>query len=116
MACVHADNKPAEMPKAAVKEDQAPSASTPAGARRLGRLTQPWNKLTGLSEEQKTKIREIHTAAIAEIHTIEAREKQDILALLSDEQKTELKSIEAEAMAARKKRSAAAKQEAPSAE
>ena len=54
-----------------------------------GRLTQPWNKITSLSDEQKTKIREIHGKAIAEIKAIQERERDEIMALLSEEQKAE---------------------------
>lgn len=116
MACVHAEDKPKEMKPAEVSEAGTTAAEGAAAPRRLGRLTQPWNRLTGLSEEQKTRIREIHAAAIAEIHRIEAQEKQDVLALLNEEQKAELKSMEEEARASRKKRSPAATQEAPAAE
>ena len=93
MACVHADDKPRDMPSDAGKEVQAPSAEAPPAARRLGRLTQPWNKLSGLSEEQRTKIREIHAAAIAEIaclETIVSREQIDTT-LVATEANKELK-------------------------
>ena len=116
IACVHAQDKPGEMKPADVSAAGATAAEAAPAQRRLGRLTQPWNRIVGLSEEQKTRIREIHAAAIAEIHRIEAREKQDVMALLSDEQKVELKKIEEEARASRKTRSGASTQPASAAE
>src|SRR5688500_12870172 len=59
----------------------------------MGRLTQPWSKISGLSEDQKTKIREIHGKAVAEINAIRERENADILALLNDEQKAEAQKL-----------------------
>lgn len=116
MACVHAEDKPGEKKPADVSAAGAAAAEAAPAQRRLGRLTQPWSRLSGLSEEQKTRIREIHAAAIAEIHRIEAQEKQDVIALLSDEQKAELKKIEEETRASRKTRSGASTQPAPAAE
>jgi Spy/CpxP family protein refolding chaperone len=54
------------------------------------KLVKPWSLLTSLSDEQKTKIDSIHDAAREEIKKIEAKEKDDIMAVLSDAQKKEL--------------------------
>src|SRR6188768_4494539 len=54
-----------------------------------GRLTQPWTKIDSLSDEQKSKIKEIHAKAVAEKKAIDEKERADIMALLNDEQKTE---------------------------
>jgi len=54
-----------------------------------GRLTQPWSKIESLSDEQKTKIKEIHGKAVADKKAIDDKERADILALLTDEQKAE---------------------------
>jgi hypothetical protein len=62
----------------------------------LARLTQPWNRIAGLSDDQKTQIRQIHAKALAEIRAIEAKERGDIMALLSDEQKAEAERLFAE--------------------
>ena len=61
-----------------------------------GRLTQPWNKIPSLSDEQKTRIREIHGKAVAEIRAIQEREREEIMALLTDEQKAEAERLIAE--------------------
>ena len=60
---------------------------------RPGRLTMPWNKISSLSDEQKTKIREIHGKAVAEIRAIEERERDEVMALLNDEQKAEAQKL-----------------------
>ena len=39
------------------------AAETGAKKASTGRLTQPWSKIESLSDEQKTRIREIHTKA-----------------------------------------------------
>jgi Spy/CpxP family protein refolding chaperone len=61
-----------------------------------GRLTQPWSKISTLSDEQKTKIREIHAKAVADKKAIDDKERADILALLTDEQKTEAEKLMAD--------------------
>ena len=58
-----------------------------------GRLTQPWSKIEGLSDDQKTKIREIHAKAVADKKAIDDKERADIMALLSDEQKAEAQKL-----------------------
>ena len=58
-----------------------------------GRLTQPWSKIDSLSDEQKTKIKEIHAKAVAEKKAIDDKERTDILALLNDEQKAEAQKL-----------------------
>jgi hypothetical protein len=87
-------------------------AAEPAGEKPrkqgMGRLTQPWSKISGLSDEQKTKIREIHGKAVAEINAIRERENADILALLTDEQKAEAQKLMDEA---RKPRASATEKE-----
>lgn len=66
------------------------------------KLVKPWSQITSLREEQKQKISAIHRKALDEIKVIEAKEKQDILAVLSDEQKAELKAAQQKDAAARK--------------
>ncbi|HMB96360.1 MAG TPA: hypothetical protein VKK61_10000 [Tepidisphaeraceae bacterium] len=53
----------------------------------------PYSKLT-LTDDQKTKIGDLHQKATSEIKAIEKQEDDDIMALLTDDQKTELKKIE----------------------
>jgi Spy/CpxP family protein refolding chaperone len=58
-------------------------------------LTKPWNELKDLTDDEKTRIIEIHRKAVDQVHEIEAREHADILALLSEQQKKEVAEIEA---------------------
>jgi hypothetical protein len=98
--------KPAgDAPKTAAKtaEGEKKEAKKPA------KLTKPWSQLTTLSEDQSSKIRDIHAKALAETKAIEEKEHADILALLTDAQKSELSSqVDAEAAA---KKAAAPKKE-----
>ena len=71
----------------------ADSASDATSDDKPIKLVQPWNKLSSLSDEQKTKINEIHKKALADINQIRKQEQADIMALLSEEQKSELKSL-----------------------
>jgi hypothetical protein len=57
------------------------------------RLTQPWNKISSLSDEQKSQIREIHAKAVADKKAIDEKERADIMALLNDEQKAEAQKL-----------------------
>jgi Spy/CpxP family protein refolding chaperone len=71
------------------------------------KVVQPWSKLSGLTDDQKAKIKEIHAKANDEIKAIKEKEKADIMALLTDEQKEELKkAMEAEATAKKTKAAA----------
>ena len=74
-------------------------AATPR--RNSGRLTRPWNKMSDLSDEQKTKIIAIHRKALDEIDAIRAKERQDIVALLSEDQKKQLATLDAQPRARR---------------
>jgi hypothetical protein len=58
-------------------------------ANRPVKLVKPWSEITSLSEEQKSQIDQIHKEALAEIRTIRAKEREQILAVLSDDQKRE---------------------------
>jgi Spy/CpxP family protein refolding chaperone len=62
---------------------------------RAKKLTLPWSMLKDLTPEQTTQIEKIHADAEDQIHKIEAKEKDDINALLTPEQATELKVDEA---------------------
>ena len=98
---VRAEDKPAG------SSDAKPAAAEKKGA---GRLTQPWSKISSLSDEQKEKIKAIHAKANDEVKAIHDKEHSDIVALLTDEQKNELKSVE-EATASAKKTASAEKKE-----
>jgi Spy/CpxP family protein refolding chaperone len=58
-----------------------------------GRLTQPWSKISSLSDDQKTQIRQIHAKAVSDKKAIDDKERADIMALLNDEQKTEAQKL-----------------------
>jgi len=82
----------------------APSGSSSAGGAAAGaaaarqgrvRLTKPWSEMTSLSDKEKSEILDIHRKAVEQIHEIEAKEKQDILAMLTPQQKKEVEDIEA---------------------
>ncbi len=65
-------------------------------------LVKPWSGLTTLTDDQKTKINGLHVAALEEISKIDAKEKDDIMAVLTDEQKKELDTIAENEKAAKK--------------
>jgi Spy/CpxP family protein refolding chaperone len=58
-----------------------------------GRLTQPWSKISSLSDDQKSQIRAIHAKAVADKKAIDEKERADIMALLTDEQKAEAQKL-----------------------
>lgn len=57
-------------------------------------LTKPWNELKDLTDDEKTRIIEIHRKTVEQVHEIEAKEHADILAMLTDAQKKEVAEIE----------------------
>lgn len=106
------------------REQAAPAAGRAEGAgeRAAGRgmrggpasarIVRPWSLITTLSDEQKTKIREIHRKALDEINAIEARERDAVMALLTVEQKAELKAAQDKEAAERRANRAQARQRA----
>ena len=92
------------------------AAETPEKPRKQGggRLVQPWSKISSLSDEQKTKIREIHAKAVAEINAIREKENAEIMALLSEEQKAEAQKLVEEQRKQRPNASATEKEGDPS--
>ena len=91
---------------AADKQEKKEAKVEAKEAKKEIRLTQPWRRLTGLSEEQKTQIADIHKKTNDEIKAIQEREKNDIMALLNEEQKTELKTLMESESADRKMKTA----------
>jgi hypothetical protein len=61
-----------------------------------GRLTQPWTAIKDLSDDVKAKIIAIHRKTLDERAALDARERDDIFALLNDEQKKEVNGYEAQ--------------------
>jgi Spy/CpxP family protein refolding chaperone len=68
------------------------------------RLTQPWSKMKSLTPEQTATIEKIHADALEQTKKIEAKEHDDILAVLTPEQLTELKAVEEKIKADRKEK------------
>lgn len=73
--------------------------------RTSARLTQPWSKMTTLSDEQKSQIKAIHSKANQAIKAIHEQEMSDIMALLSDDQKAEAQKVIDQHTASRKSHS-----------
>jgi Spy/CpxP family protein refolding chaperone len=88
---------------AAIADD---ATTQPAGAepKPSGRshVIAPFNKLSDLTDDQKSKIREIHTEILDEEKQLHQKEHDEITALLTDDQKKELEDIEARAAAEKK--------------
>jgi Spy/CpxP family protein refolding chaperone len=80
--------------------------------KRAQKLTEPWSLLKTLTPDQVTQIEKIHSDSHEQIDKIEAKEKDDITALLTPDQVTELKVDEAKQKSERKGRSAERKKEA----
>lgn len=80
----------------AIAEDSStqPSAATPSSHERL--IT-PFNKLSDLTDDQKVKLRDIHSAALDEEKALRQKEHDDMLAVLTDDQRKELDDIVAKA-------------------
>lgn len=71
----------------------------------------PYNKLTTLTADQKSKITEIHHKALADRKAIDDKEEADIMALLTPDQKAELEKIAADRKAKSAEKRRAAKDE-----
>jgi len=77
----------------AVAQDAKPDADTPVPAVRT-RLPRDYAQLPDLSDDQKTKLLSIREDADKQIREIEAKESDDMKAVLSDDQKKELDAID----------------------
>jgi len=75
-------------------DEKSPAADAPKEKPKATKLFKPWSDLTSLSDEQKGKIRDIHTKFLADRKALEDKQHDDIFALLSDDQKVELKKVE----------------------
>jgi Spy/CpxP family protein refolding chaperone len=58
------------------------------------KLTKPWSELKDLTDDEKSKIMEVHGKALEDIKAIHEKEKEDIMALLTDDQKKEVSDLE----------------------
>ncbi len=59
-----------------------------------GKLVGPWNRLSSLNDEQKTRIVDLHAKANDQVKAIRAKENNEIMALLTPEQRDEFKKIQ----------------------
>jgi hypothetical protein len=83
------DNKNAGGATPATKAQPAAGAARRTSA--SAKVTKPWSLIASLTDDQKDKIRTIHRKALDEVNAIQAKEKQEIMALLSDAQLAEMK-------------------------
>jgi len=66
------------------------------------RLSSPWNKLSDLSDEQKSQLDKIHRKSREEIKAIEQQAKADMMAVLTPQQQAELREMEDQTVADKK--------------
>ena|ERR1700722_3787682 len=78
----------------AIADDATTNPSDESHAPRT-RIGSPFNKLQDLTDDQKTKIKEIREEALQQEKQIRQKELDDITALLTDDQKKELSDMEA---------------------
>ena len=97
-----------------IAADAPTPATQPAEIKpgRAKKLTEPWSLLKTLTPDQVTQIEKIHSDAYDQIKKIDAKEKDDITALLTPDQVTELKVAEAKQKSERHGKSAEMKKEA----
>lgn len=80
-------------------DEKSPDAAKPAAVEKESkkaksvRLTKPWKQISSLSDEQKTKIADLHKKALEEKKAVEQREHEAIMALLNDDQKAEVSAM-----------------------
>ena len=70
------------------------------------RLIAPYSKLDGLTDEQKEKIVAIHKQELEDRKKLEAKEADDVKAILTDDQKTQLDTLLEDTSAKRKSKTA----------
>lgn len=78
--------------------DKAAPTSTEKPAKKSAkapRLTKPWSDMSSLSDDQKTKIADIHKKSLEEKKAIEQKEHDAIMALLNADQKAEAEKLAA---------------------
>jgi Spy/CpxP family protein refolding chaperone len=73
----------------------ADTPATPPAEHKAAKLVKPWSELSDLTDDQRSKIAEIHAKALADVKAIHEKEQQDILALLTAEQKHQAAELEA---------------------
>ncbi len=77
-----------------VLADDTTTTTPPAEHHHKTKLTKPWSELKDLTDDQKSKILDVHAKALDDIKAIHEKEKEDIMALLTDDQKKEVSDLE----------------------
>jgi len=72
----------------------ADTPATPPVEHKAAKLVKPWSELSDLTDDQRSKIAEIHARVLAEVKAIHDKEQQDILALLTADQKHQAAELE----------------------
>jgi Spy/CpxP family protein refolding chaperone len=95
--------------KATGDKPAATSTEKPAkkGGAKSMRIVKPWSEMTSLSDDQKSKIADIHKKSLEEKKAIDQKEHESIMALLNDDQKAEAEKLTASAKKGMKKDAAA---------
>jgi hypothetical protein len=76
---------------------RAEDAPTTEPAKHAGlRVEKPYSEISNLTDDEKSKIAELHRKSLEEIKAIREKETDDIRAVLTDDQKTQLDKIIAE--------------------
>jgi Spy/CpxP family protein refolding chaperone len=88
--------------KAAADAPKAASSDKPAKKAKAVRLVKPWSGMTSLTDDQKTKIADLHKKSLAEKKEVEQREHDAIMALLDEKQKAEVATLTEKDTAAKK--------------
>ena len=74
--------------------DDTTTTPPPTEHHKHTKLTKPWSELKDLTDDQKSKILEVHGKALEEIKAIHEKENEDIMALLTDDQKKQVSDLE----------------------
>jgi hypothetical protein len=83
----------------AIADDMTPA---PSDLKPRSHIVAPFNLLTDLSDDQKTKIREIHAGILEEEKQLRQKEHDQVMAVLTDDQKKELDDMVSKAAAQKK--------------
>lgn len=86
----------------AIADDATTNPSTPQPKSSHSRIVAPFNLLPDLTDDQREKIRDIHSQTLDAERELRAKEHDEIEALLTDDQKKELDDLETKASAEKK--------------
>ena len=86
--------------------EDSTATTRPAGKAKPIRLTNPWNKVADLTDEQKAQINQIHVETVEKIKQLQKEEDDRCMAILNDEQRKALEETQEQDKVARKSRAA----------